>query len=137
MNVLIIAGIGFVLLVILSFGIYFLTRRLAMRAIYGGASSPGAEHKSPTEPLYEIPMPRKISEPEEGTVPTVKNPLLEFIEEWEEPEAEPKGEADAEKEKPVPASKKKDTSPKEKENPLLKFIEEWEEPKSKQRKEKK
>lgn len=129
MSLLNFAAIG-VGLVLLSLVIYFATRRLVMRSAYKGA--PKAKPPA-SEPLYETPMPKvkavqtKENEPE-------KNPLLDFISEWQEPKPTPKPEvlrATAEKvpeaEKPPPKIETIEDKPTE--NPLLKFIEEWEEPK--------
>lgn len=144
MSTLALAGIGFVILIILTIGIYLITRKLAMRAIYGASTSSRIE--SPAEPLYETPMPRKIVESVDAAEAPVKNPLIEFIEEWEEPtpdtvpepvpspETGPEPEPVAEeKEKPEKKPSRKTKEKKEKtsepeENPLIKFIEEWEEP---------
>jgi hypothetical protein len=95
-----------------------------------------------------MPKAPKLKAEEKATVPE-ENPLLEFIEDWEEPklkaEAEPKikPEAKAEPEAPAklheterPAPKTEKAAPEKVDNPLLKFIDEWEEPKAAPKKKK-
>jgi hypothetical protein len=124
MSTLFLAGIGLALL-LLTIGIYLITRRLAMRAIYGPQAPGGRGYEASTEPLYETPMPRKIVTADD-TGPPAKNPLIEVIEEWEEPKPKPSKKPEK---KPVKKAKKKDAPSETQENPLIKFIEEWEEPK--------
>ena len=142
MSILLLVGIGLAIL-ILTIGIYFVTRRLAMRATYGPQASAGRGYEAATEPLYETPMPRKAVITEE---PASKNPLVEIIEEWEEPESPRKPEtlpeskterktrtkmkaADKPERKPGKKVRRRETSTDARENPWVKFIEEWEEPK--------
>ncbi len=123
-------GVG---LILLSIGIYFATRKLVMRSMFKGAF--GAKLPA-AEPLYETPMPKAQRIAEEKPVIPEKNPLLEFIDEWEEPKpaAEPKVKptppAKKTPEAEKPASKTEEAPPDEDDNPLLKYIEEWEEPKA-------
>lgn len=127
-------------LIILSFGIYFATRKLAMKSMFKGVS----RTKPPAaEPLYETPMPKaQVSKAEEKVAAPEKNPLLDFIEDWEEPKAKPKVKPKApakkapEAEKPAPKTEEA-VPEKGEDNPLLKFIEEWEEPKAPPKKKRK
>lgn len=128
-----VVGVG---LILLSLGIYFVTRKLVMRSMFKGAS--GA--KTPVaEPLYETPMPKApVLKAEEKVAAPEKNPLLAVIEDWEEPKPQPEPEAPAKKtpkaEKPAP--KTVEAAPEKVDNPLLKFIDEWEEPKAASKKKK-
>lgn len=139
MSLLTLVGIG-IGLVILSLGIYLATRKLVVRSMYPPREAPRSQHIA--EPLYEVPMPKPRVKPvktsQEG-IPAEKNPLLEFINQWEEPQA-PKPRAKTKtKGKAKPKAKRKPktapkvieaaSEPEKRDNPLLRFIEEWEEPK--------
>jgi translation initiation factor IF-2 len=131
MDLLTFTGIG-VGLVILSLGIYLATRKLVIRSMYRAAPRP----QRLAEPLYEAPMPRvktvKARAEEKAAMPG-ENPLLEFIEQWEEPKAKPKAKAESRAPAKKPASEIREAAPEKVDNPLLKFIEEWEEPKPKKK----
>jgi|TARA_B100001964_G_scaffold245727_1_gene335271 Na+-transporting methylmalonyl-CoA/oxaloacetate decarboxylase gamma subunit len=121
-----ILGFSFILL-LLSFLIYFVTRRLLLKS----------EIKSSFRPIGRLrrPLPKQtksiINPPtkSEGDLSMKKNQLLDFIDQWEEPT--PSHPVDSTKSTPskpdnIIVNSGNETKTRE-ENPLLKYIDQWEE----------